>query len=372
MLALDQELRVPGRSCRPGGSSVQMANREFTSFTRGRAGRDDPMEVWSLSWRPPRSHCTRRNICHAHVAIGITNQRETTVFGTWHGPAVQTHRWQCRRTADAAIDLRARRVRRRRCEKRAWWSTRTSQDQNPWSPRQYARPQARAGGHVLFGTVDTGSLEPHRRRCTPRLLQRFPYHAFNIHTLDWTTISSALAFLDDAPSVVPSSGVTAPRILVFRSGTAHCRGGWRPAGSSVGQGASSPHGQEHIRHRMLHADEHVGACGEIQAQPAHHDCVGLGARSSTPWKAVCSLEARRFSAPATAQDLDSAVRVRRYARRVPTRRVSSFRLFVGLARLLGCLRSRRHFRHDPRTGREHIVRAALESICYPTRMSWRL
>ena len=78
------------------GSSVQMANREFTQlYPRPGWVEHDPMEVWSTQLATAHEAIARAGTSARDiVAIGITNQRETTVLwdtrlraGPWQMPS---------------------------------------------------------------------------------------------------------------------------------------------------------------------------------------------------------------------------------------------------------------------------------------------
>ena len=147
------------------------------------------------------------------------------------------------------------------------------------------------------------------------------------------------------------------------------QGGWRPAGSSVWAGVlRARHGQG-IRHRIM-----LMNTGEHAVRSKHNLLTtiawGIGGRIEY------ALEGSVFIGGAVVQWLrdglriiDSAAESEEYARRVPdTGGVYIVPAFVGLgapyweAYARGAI-----FGMTRGTGREHIVRAALESICYQTR-----
>ncbi|GAB6086547.1 glycerol kinase GlpK [Alkaliphilus crotonatoxidans] len=94
------------------GKVVATAQKEFTQFYP-KAGwvEHDPMEIWGTQSGVAREVLEKTGIKPTEVAaIGITNQRETTVV--WEKstgrPIYNAIVWQCRRTAAICDDLKAR------------------------------------------------------------------------------------------------------------------------------------------------------------------------------------------------------------------------------------------------------------------------
>ena len=92
-----------------GGRIVSVAQKEFTQiFPNPGWVEHDPMEIWKsiqcvMAQAMDKAGVTTENI----AAIGITNQRETTVV--WDKetgkPIYNAIVWQCRRTAPVIEDL---------------------------------------------------------------------------------------------------------------------------------------------------------------------------------------------------------------------------------------------------------------------------
>ena len=160
-----------------------VAQKEFTQFyPREGWVEHDPMEVWSSQYGVMMEVIAQSGVNPAEIAaIGITNQRETTIL--WDRatgrPIYNAIVWQCRRTAELVGRLRAREKARR--------------------------------GEILFGTVDAWLLwkltggAVHATDVTNASRTML----FDIHALDWDdTLLSALdiprAML---PQVRPSSEV---------------------------------------------------------------------------------------------------------------------------------------------------------------------
>src|SRR5437667_6558606 len=169
----------------------------------------DPEEIWTTVERAARAALGEARIAGAEVAaIGITNQRETTIVWdrTTGAPLHRAIVWQCRRTAAVCDRLRAEgheaMVRARTGlvldayfsgTKIAWIL-----DQAPDARRRAAR------GQLAFGTVDTWLLWK---------LTRGRVHAtdvsnasrtlcLNLASVDWDDRMCAL--LDVPPEVLPT------------------------------------------------------------------------------------------------------------------------------------------------------------------------
>ena len=88
-----------------------VAQKEFTQFyPREGWVEHDPMEVWSSQYGVMMEVIAQSGVNPAEIAaIGITNQRETTIL--WDRatgrPIYNAIVWQCRRTAELVDRLRA-------------------------------------------------------------------------------------------------------------------------------------------------------------------------------------------------------------------------------------------------------------------------
>lgn len=94
------------------GEIVKVAQKEFTQFYP-KAGwvEHDPMEIWGTQSGVAREVIETAGISPFDIAaIGITNQRETTVVwdNTTGKPVYNAIVWQCRRTAGICDDLKAK------------------------------------------------------------------------------------------------------------------------------------------------------------------------------------------------------------------------------------------------------------------------
>ena len=85
--------------------------REFTQhYPRPGWVEHDPIEIWEVTHQVIADLVNAQGIADQIAAIGVTNQRETTVV--WERSTGRPiHRaivWQCRRTADICADLKER------------------------------------------------------------------------------------------------------------------------------------------------------------------------------------------------------------------------------------------------------------------------
>lgn len=176
----------------------------------------DPEEIWQSQWQSIQACLAQANVPVEQIkAIGITNQRETTVV--WDrrtGKAIYNAIvWQCRRTADVCDRLRAQGF------------TSTFQEKTGLVLDAYfsgtkvgwildhvpgARQDAEAG-HLAFGTIDSWliyKLTGGKKHVTDysnasRTL------LYNIHTLQWDAdlLNILQVPQNMCPTVVDSSGI---------------------------------------------------------------------------------------------------------------------------------------------------------------------
>ncbi len=140
---------------------VSVAQREFTQiYPQAGWVEHDPMEIWATQSSTLVEALAKSGIRSDQLAaIGITNQRETTIV--WNKetgkPVYNAIVWQCRRTADICEDLKSRGL-------EAYVRDNTGLVLDPYFSGtkvkwildnvEGAREDAEAG-KLLFGTVDT-------------------------------------------------------------------------------------------------------------------------------------------------------------------------------------------------------------------------
>ncbi len=175
------------------GEMVSVAQKEFTQIYPGDGWVEhDAMEIWSTQMGVAQEALLKIDCTYADIeAIGITNQRETTVV--WDKetgmPIYNAIVWQCRRTAEFCDELKAR-----GCEEMVREKTGLLIDayfsgtKLRWILENVpgAREKAEAG-QLLFGTIETwliwkltgGKVHVTDYSNASRTMM------FNIKTLDW-------------------------------------------------------------------------------------------------------------------------------------------------------------------------------------------
>ena len=199
------------------GRPASVAQKEFAQiYPKAGWVEHDPMEIWSCQMGVAQEALYKIGASASDLAaIGITNQRETTVV--WDKatgkPVYNAIVWQCRRTSRYCDSLRER-------ELEEFFRSRTGLTIDAYFSATKLRwilenvPGAREKGQrgeLLFGTIDTWLIwnltkgEVHATDCTNASRTMM----FNIHTLDWDEdilreLGIPRAML---PKVLPSSGV---------------------------------------------------------------------------------------------------------------------------------------------------------------------
>src|SRR6266705_3094486 len=225
------------------GSVVASAQKEFRQiFPKPGWVEHDATEIWATQKYTATEALGKAGLTAADIAaVGITNQRETTV--AWDRetgePVHHAIVWQDRRTAAACDRLKARGLaplikRKTGLVVDAYFSGTKLE----WLLRNVpgARGKAKAG-KLAFGTVDSWLVEnlTGGRGLVERSVRR-----------------------DDA---------------VRRQGPDR-RDGGRPAGRAVRPGVHPARdGEEHLRHRLLHAHEHGSEADRLQEQSPDHGGV---------------------------------------------------------------------------------------------------
>ncbi len=144
-----------------GGNICSMSQKEFTQiYPQPGWVEHNPMEIWSSQLAVATECMAMVGATHEDIAaIGITNQRETTILWDRHTgePVYNAIVWQCRRTSDKIEELKTDGFDRKIREKTglvpdAYFSA----SKIAWILQnvQGAREKAEAGD-LLFGTVDT-------------------------------------------------------------------------------------------------------------------------------------------------------------------------------------------------------------------------
>lgn len=199
------------------GNMVSVAQKEFRQYYP-HAGwvEHDADEIWSAQMTVAHEAMLKAGLTYQDIeAIGITNQRETTVVWDRHTgePVCNAIVWQCRRTAEYADSLIARGLTEKIKEKTGLLiDAYFSGTKLRWILENVegARQKAEAGD-LLFGTIETWLIW----KMTGGKVHITDYSnasrtmMFNIHTLQWD--DEILELLDIPkcmlPEPLPSSQV---------------------------------------------------------------------------------------------------------------------------------------------------------------------
>lgn len=367
----------------PHGEIHGTAQKEFTQYyPKPGWVEQDPMEIWATQMGVAREVLELTGTSpHEVAAMGITNQRETTLV--WEKasgkPIYNAIVWQCRRTAAMCEDLKS-------AGHEALFRSKTglvldayfSATKLAWilDAVPGARDRARAG-ELLFGTIDTWLIYN---------LTRGKVHItdysnasrtmlFNIHTLSWD--EEILKILDIPrvmlPQVRPSSevyGVTDPGTF---------GGAEIPIAGAAGDQQAALFGQACFEKGMAKNTYGTG-CFLLMNTGKEPVISQHGLLTTIAWglgpEITYALEGSIFMGGASVQWLrdelkliNTAEETERYASSVDdTNGVVVVPAFTGLGApywdmyargvIIGLTRGVR---------REHLVRATLESIAYQTK-----
>ena len=364
------------------GSPLASAQREFRQiFPQPGWVEHDPMEIWRTTLEVAKNAMEKLGAQAEDIAaIGITNQRETTVL--WDKktgePVCNAIVWQCRRTAGIIDDLVAggygEIIRKKTgLVPDAYFSgskIRWILDHIPG-----ARQRAEAG-ELLFGTVDTWLIwnltggEVHATDYTNASRTML----FNIHTLDWDP--ELLELLQVPRSILPE---VKPSSCLFGTTEFSLLGGQIPITGAAGDQQCAMFGQCCFRPGQLKNTYGTGCfllmnTGDTPVDSKNGLVTTVAA--GLPGKVQYALEGSIFVAGAAIQwlrdqldVLTSAKESAQYAESVEdTAGAYVVPAFSGLGaphwdqHARGCIVGlTRSF------CRAHLVRATLESLAYQTR-----
>ena len=199
------------------GELLSTAQKEFKQYYPQPGWVEhDPVEIWETQLAVARQAMEKLGICAEDVAaIGITNQRETTILWDKRNgrPVHKAIVWQCRRTAPYCDQLQEQGWTEKIREKTgllidAYFSATKIR----WILQNVPEAKELAeGGNLLFGTIDTwliwnltgGQVHATDYSNASRTM------LFNIHTLEWDKELLELLEIPESilPEVRPSSGV---------------------------------------------------------------------------------------------------------------------------------------------------------------------
>ncbi|GHV74573.1 glycerol kinase [Spirochaetia bacterium] len=361
------------------GNVVGAAQQEFAQiFPKPGWVEHDPLEIWSSQSAVMAQAKARSGVNHTDIAaIGITNQRETTVVWDRHTdvPVYNAIVWQCRRTAEYCDTLKVKGFDKKIKEKTglvvdAYFSGTKIR----WILENVPGAREKAEkGDLVFGTIDTwlvwkltgGKIHATDYTNASRTM------LFNIHTLQWDdeilkelTIPKSML-----PIVKPSSGE-------FGKTTAEFLGGEVPIAGIAGDQQAALFGQCCFEPGMVKNTYGTGCfilmnSGEaaVESKNGLLTTIAWGLNGTVNY----ALEGSVFVAGSAIQWLrdevkliDSAPLSEAYCTGVPdTGGVYLVPAFVGLGApywdqyargiIVGLTRG---------TNKAHIIRAAVESLAY--------
>jgi len=364
------------------GTIKGVTNREFTQiYPKPGWVEHDPMEIWGSQNGVAREVLSKSGLTPSDIAaIGITNQRETTIVWDKNTgkPVYNAIVWQCRRTAPICDELKAKGLTETIREKTglvidAYFSG----TKIKWilDNVEGAREKAEKG-ELLFGNVDTwliwnltgGKVHVTDYSNASRTM------LFNIHTLDWDDDILAELNIPRAmlPKVMPSSHV-------YGYTTSEVFGGEVPIAGDAGDQQAALFGQACYSPGMAKNTYGTG-CFMLMNTGEKAVKSESGLLTTIAWgvngKVEYALEGSIFIAGAVVQwlrdelrILDNAAQSEELATKVQDNNgVYLVPAFVGLGAPYWDMYARGTIVGLTRGAkREHIVRAALESICYQTR-----
>ncbi len=175
------------------GNRVSTAQKEFRQYyPKPGWVEHDAMEIWSTQLGVAQEAMLKINATYRDIAaIGITNQRETTIVWDKNTsePICPAIVWQCRRTAEMCDELKERGLGEMiRAKTGLMPDAYFSGTKVKWILDNVPGARARAErGELLFGTVDTFLIWKltHGKAHVTDYSNAARTMLFNIHTLDW-------------------------------------------------------------------------------------------------------------------------------------------------------------------------------------------
>ncbi len=363
------------------GRIISRGYREFTQYYPQPGWVEhDPQEIWAVTLGVAKQAMLQANLGPKQIAaIGITNQRETTVV--WDKktgiPVCNAIVWQCRRTAPICEEMKQSQIKSVIEERTgliidAYFSA----SKLAWILEQTPDARKKAqDGQLLFGTIDSWLLW----KLTGGQVHITDYSnasrtmLYDIHKLHWD--DEILAYLDIPKVILPAVhassqvyGLTQSDVLGAEIPIAGLAGDQQAA--LFGQNCFAPGSAKNTYGTGCFLLMNTGQ----QAVKSSH-----GLLSTIAWglngEITYALEGSVFMAGATVQWLrdemkmiNNAAESEELARSVANNTgVYLVPAFVGLGAPYWDMYARGTLVGLSRgTGRSHVVRAALESIAYQT------
>lgn len=366
------------------GGVVAMAQKEFAQiYPRAGWVEHDAIEIWATQSGVAREAIERADISPREIAaIGITNQRETTVVWDKNTgrPVYNAIVWQCRRTADICDSVKQDRAMEQYIREATGLVVDAyfSGTKIKWILDNVEGARAKAEkGDLLFGTIDTwliwnltkGKVHVTDYSNASRTM------LYNIRTLEWDKKILDRLGIPQAmlPRVCPSSetyGHTAPDTF---------GGAEIPIAGAAGDQQAALFGQACFQPGMAKNTYGTG-CFMLMNTGSKFVPSSNGLLTTIAWgvggKVEYALEGSIFIAGAAVQWLRDELKIIRdaqdteyMANKVPDANgVYVVPAFVGLGAPYWDMYARGAILGLTRGAKaEHIIRATLESIAYQTR-----
>lgn len=364
------------------GSIVSVAQKEFAQIYPNPGWVEhDPMEIWGTQIGVAKEAMEKVGLVPKDIAaIGITNQRETTIVWDKNTgkPVYNAIVWQCRRTAPICDDLKARGLADTiRSKTGLVVDAYFSGTKIKWILDNVKGVREKAEkGEVLFGNVDTwliwnltgGKVHVTDYSNASRTM------IFNIHTYDWD--DDILRELGIPRAMLPE---VKPSSFVYGETASEIFGATVPIAGDAGDQQAALFGQACYKPGMAKNTYGTG-CFMLMNTGEKAVASESGLLTTIAWgvngKVEYALEGSIFIAGAVIQWLrdelriiDNSAQSEEYAAKVKdTNGVYLVPAFVGLGAPYWDMYARGAIVGLTRGAkREHIIRAALESIAYQTR-----
>ncbi len=363
------------------GRQISVAQKEFKQFYPHEGWVEhDPMEIWSTQIGVAQEALLKIDATYENIdAIGITNQRETTVV--WDKetgePVYNAIVWQCRRTSEYCDTLKEKGLAESFRKKTGLLiDPYFSGTKLRWILENVEGSRERAEeGQLLFGTIETWLIW----KLTEGAVHVTDYSnasrtmMFNIHTLEWD--KEILEELDIPAAMLPKP---APSSMIYGESHPRIFGGPIKISGAAGDQQSALFGQTCFKEGEAKNTYGTGGfmlvnTGETPVESKN------GLITTIAWgldgKVNYALEGSVFVSGATIQWLrdevkliENAAQTEEIARSVPdTAGAYIVPAFTGLGApywdpyargaVLGLTRG---------VNKNHLVRAALESMAYQT------
>jgi len=364
------------------GQAVATAQQEFEQlFPKPGHVEHDPEAIWSTQLETAKKALQQASLSYEDVAaIGITNQRETTVLWERHSgtPVSNAIVWQSRLTANICEQLKDRGLEETFRQKTglvidAYFSG--TKIKYLLDSIDGLRSRAEKG-EILFGTVDTfliWRLSGGKRHVTD-YSNASRTMIFNIHTLDWD--DELLDILDVPRAMLPE---VRPSSEVYAETDPDLFGGAIPIAGNAGDQQAATFGQACFESGSVKNTYGTG-CFMLMNTGTSPVASKNGLLTTIGWgigdEVIYCLEGSVFVAGAVVQWLRDGLQIIKSAAEVEqlaatvtdTGGVYFVPAFVGLGApywnqgargtIIGLTRG---------TTRGHLARAALESMAYQTR-----